>query len=89
MQIKDGDCGHYIFEGPPGVGKRTMICALLREVFGAEKIQVRNLSFNYKIPNFPHRSTLDYSIFDICNLVIFVLPLFIYLCSHLAFRSMS
>ncbi|KAF7849950.1 hypothetical protein BT93_L0090 [Corymbia citriodora subsp. variegata] len=36
---KDGDCGHFIFEGPPGVGKRTMIWALLREVFGAEKVQ--------------------------------------------------
>ncbi|XP_030550889.1 replication factor C subunit 3-like [Rhodamnia argentea] len=41
--IRDGDCGHYIFEGPPGVGKRTMIWALLREVYGAEKVQAREV----------------------------------------------
>ncbi|KAL3742567.1 hypothetical protein ACJRO7_017957 [Eucalyptus globulus] len=40
---KDGICGHFIFEGPPGVGKRTMIWALLREVFGAEKVQAREV----------------------------------------------
>nr|GLL34515.1 uncharacterized protein LOC109156076 isoform X2 [Ipomoea trifida] len=32
---------HFIFEGPPGVGKRTMIFALLREVFGPDKVQAR------------------------------------------------
>nr|GMD31722.1 replication factor C subunit 3-like [Ipomoea batatas] len=32
---------HFIFEGPPGVGKRTMIFALLREVFGPDKVQDR------------------------------------------------
>ncbi|XP_056161749.1 uncharacterized protein LOC115664317 [Syzygium oleosum] len=40
---RDGDCGHFIFEGPPGVGKRTMIWALLREVYGAEKVQAREV----------------------------------------------
>ncbi|XP_031404123.1 replication factor C subunit 3-like isoform X2 [Punica granatum] len=40
-QIKDGNCGHFIFEGQPGVGKRTMIWAMLREVFGPDKIQAR------------------------------------------------
>ncbi|KAK6919850.1 hypothetical protein RJ641_015754 [Dillenia turbinata] len=39
-----GDCTHIIFEGPPGVGKRTMIRALLREVFGPDKIKVQALS---------------------------------------------
>ncbi|XP_074382445.1 uncharacterized protein LOC141724271 [Apium graveolens] len=34
-------CCHYIFEGKPGVGKRTMIWALLREAFGADKVQSR------------------------------------------------
>ncbi|XP_047336084.1 replication factor C subunit 5-like [Impatiens glandulifera] len=32
-------CGHFIFEGPPGVGKRTMITALLRDTFGQDKVQ--------------------------------------------------
>ncbi|XP_059310606.1 uncharacterized protein LOC132061949 [Lycium ferocissimum] len=32
---------HYIFAGQPGVGKRTMIFALLREVFGHDKVQAR------------------------------------------------
>jgi replication factor C subunit 3/5 len=38
-QIREGSCGHFIFEGPPGVGKRTMIWAMLREAFGSEIIQ--------------------------------------------------
>nr|XP_033516889.1 uncharacterized protein LOC117281155 [Nicotiana tomentosiformis] len=37
----DGSNRHYIFAGQPGVGKRTMIFALLREVFGHDKIQAR------------------------------------------------
>ncbi|XP_057800346.1 uncharacterized protein LOC131015887 isoform X2 [Salvia miltiorrhiza] len=35
------DCGHFIFEGNPGVGRRTMIWALLREAFGPDKVQAR------------------------------------------------
>ncbi|XP_073045298.1 replication factor C subunit 3-like isoform X2 [Primulina eburnea] len=38
---KADECGHFIFEGSPGVGKRTMIWALLREAFGPDKVQVR------------------------------------------------
>ncbi|KAH6767588.1 hypothetical protein C2S52_018571 [Perilla frutescens var. hirtella] len=38
---KGEECGHFIFEGNPGVGKRTMIWALLREAFGADKVQAR------------------------------------------------
>ncbi|KAL7218982.1 hypothetical protein ACSBR2_012114 [Camellia fascicularis] len=36
---KKEDCGHFIFEGPPGVGKKTMIWALLRESYGEDKVQ--------------------------------------------------
>ncbi|KAG8362920.1 hypothetical protein BUALT_BualtUnG0024000 [Buddleja alternifolia] len=38
---KEEECGHFIFEGNPGVGKRTMIWALLREAFGKHKVQAR------------------------------------------------
>ncbi|XWS59327.1 hypothetical protein CRYUN_Cryun08bG0112300 [Craigia yunnanensis] len=40
--VKYGGCGHVIFEGPPGVGKRTMIWAMLREAFGPDKVQTRD-----------------------------------------------
>lgn len=41
-QASGGGCGHFIFEGPPGVGKRTMIWAMLREAFGRDTIHVRH-----------------------------------------------
>ena len=41
VQVKEGcGCNHFIFEGPPNAGKRSMIRAMLREVFGADKVQV-------------------------------------------------
>ncbi|KAI3898239.1 hypothetical protein MKX03_029610 [Papaver bracteatum] len=33
-----GECSHYIFEGPAGVGKTTMVWAFLRETFGVEDL---------------------------------------------------
>ncbi|MCD7452725.1 hypothetical protein HAX54_017944 [Datura stramonium] len=42
----DGNTRHFIFAGQPGVGKRTMILALLREVFGHDKVQARE---KYKV----------------------------------------
>ncbi|KAK6162751.1 hypothetical protein DH2020_002592 [Rehmannia glutinosa] len=39
LHDKAEECGHFIFEGNPGVGKRTMIWALLREAFGEDKVQ--------------------------------------------------
>lgn len=44
---KAEECGHFIFEGSPGVGKRTMIWALLREAFGPDKVQVQQDSYSY------------------------------------------
>ncbi|BFG21346.1 hypothetical protein CerSpe_076200 [Prunus speciosa] len=47
---REGGCGHFIFEGPPGVGKRTMIWAMLREAFGRDTIHAREefKAFNLK-----------------------------------------
>ncbi|XP_051123886.1 uncharacterized protein LOC127246494 isoform X2 [Andrographis paniculata] len=38
------ECGHFIFEGSPGVGKRTMMWALLREIFGKDKVEAKEES---------------------------------------------
>ncbi|XP_022731630.1 replication factor C subunit 3-like [Durio zibethinus] len=40
--VKYGPSAHVIFEGPPGVGKRTMIWAMLRETFGPDRVQTRD-----------------------------------------------
>lgn len=60
-----GDCGHFIFEGQPGVGKKTMIWAMLREVFGPDNIQthskIRVFNLEVRIPlrtTFAHGSVL-------------------------------
>ncbi|CAN4126062.1 unnamed protein product [Withania somnifera] len=37
----EGSIPHFIFAGLPGVGKRTMILALLCEIFGHDKVQAR------------------------------------------------
>ncbi|KAJ8755834.1 hypothetical protein K2173_024379 [Erythroxylum novogranatense] len=39
--MKDVDCSHFIFEGPAGVGKKTMIWAMLQEAFGSDKLQTK------------------------------------------------
>ncbi|EXB70670.1 hypothetical protein L484_023856 [Morus notabilis] len=36
---RKGHCGHFIFEGAPGVGKRTMIWAMIREAFGPDSVK--------------------------------------------------
>nr|XP_010323551.3 replication factor C subunit 3-like isoform X2 [Solanum lycopersicum] len=38
----DSSIRHFIFAGLPGVGKRTMIFALLREIYGHDKVQARD-----------------------------------------------
>ncbi|XP_021776051.1 replication factor C subunit 3 [Chenopodium quinoa] len=42
--VTEQDCPHLLFYGPPGSGKKTLIMALLREMFGpsAEKVRVEN-----------------------------------------------
>ncbi|KAL3537190.1 hypothetical protein ACH5RR_000556 [Cinchona calisaya] len=41
---KSENCSHFIFEGHPGVGKRTMIWAFLSEAFGEDRVQAREES---------------------------------------------
>ncbi|XP_049383057.1 uncharacterized protein LOC125847490 [Solanum stenotomum] len=38
----DSSIRHFIFAGLPGVGKRTMIFALLRKIYGHDKVQARD-----------------------------------------------
>ncbi|KAJ0771565.1 putative ribosomal protein S5 domain 2-type [Helianthus annuus] len=47
--VTEQDCPHLLFYGPPGSGKKTLIMALLRQIFGAsaEKVKVENK--NWKV----------------------------------------
>lgn len=42
--VTEQDCPHLLFYGPPGSGKKTLIMALLRQMFGpsADKVKVEN-----------------------------------------------
>ncbi|CAI7788216.1 unnamed protein product [Closterium sp. NIES-53] len=42
--VQAGDCPHLLFFGPSGAGKKTLVLALLREMFGpgADKVKVEN-----------------------------------------------
>lgn len=40
FQVAQGVDSHFIFEGPPGVGKKTMVGAYLREAFGPDTLKV-------------------------------------------------
>ncbi|GMJ13981.1 hypothetical protein HRI_005067300 [Hibiscus trionum] len=46
--VQSGEYNHIIFEGPPGVGKRTMILAMLREVFGPVQTREERKAFHLK-----------------------------------------
>uniref|UniRef100_A0A7N2N6R6 Uncharacterized protein n=1 Tax=Quercus lobata TaxID=97700 RepID=A0A7N2N6R6_QUELO len=47
--MREGVYGHVIFEGQPGVGKRTMIWAMLRDAFGPDRIQARDECKAFKL----------------------------------------
>lgn len=48
-----GDFPHTLFYGPPGAGKKTLIMAVLREVYGpgAEKIKVETRPWTIELPS--------------------------------------
>lgn len=35
LQVAEQDCPHLLFYGPPGSGKKTLIMALIKQMFGA------------------------------------------------------
>ncbi|CAM6098258.1 unnamed protein product [Calypogeia fissa] len=49
--IAQGDCPHLLFYGPSGAGKKTLIMALLREMYGpgAEKVKVENKPWKVEV----------------------------------------
>ncbi|XP_058068930.1 replication factor C subunit 3 [Magnolia sinica] len=42
--VSEQDCPHLLFYGPPGSGKKTLIMALIKQMFGpgAEKVKIEN-----------------------------------------------
>ena len=40
-QARGGDCPHLLLYGPSGAGKKTLVMAILREMFGASADKVR------------------------------------------------
>lgn len=51
--VAKGDCPHTLFYGPPGAGKKTMILAMLKELFGegAHKIHVEVKPWKIQLPS--------------------------------------
>lgn len=51
--VAKGDCPHTLFYGPPGAGKKTIILAMLKELFGegSQKIHVEYKPWKIQLPS--------------------------------------
>ncbi|KAL6348625.1 hypothetical protein AAG906_016149 [Vitis piasezkii] len=54
--VRSGQSDHFIFEGAPGVGKRTMARALLGEVFGTHRLETTEALKDFKLEEGPSSS---------------------------------
>ena len=45
-QVSEQDCPHLLFYGPSGSGKKTLILALIKQMFGAGSEKVHFLNIN-------------------------------------------
>ncbi|CAD6204583.1 unnamed protein product [Miscanthus lutarioriparius] len=42
-------CSHFIFEGPPAVGKRSMVLALIRDAFGPHDLKIEEQTKRFEL----------------------------------------
>ncbi|XP_034676552.1 replication factor C subunit 3-like [Vitis riparia] len=54
--VRSGQSDHFIFEGSPGVGKRTMARALLGEVFGTHRLETTEALKDFNLEEGPSSS---------------------------------
>jgi DNA polymerase III delta prime subunit len=78
-QVSEQDCPHLLFYGPSGSGKKTLILALIKQMFGAgaEKVHI----FFNDCPDF----SILRPCFDV-NTFLFLL-FFYFLCLRLSWRT--